>query len=178
MKNKLKSLLLGTALAIAPLTNCEKAIYIPEIDWGNNIEFDVPKIEYEDRNIEGVLKWVSDNIEYRSDFQLYSTLEYWATPEETFKKKAGDCEDFAILDLYLLKRDLDIEGKLVIGISKYSYNYQGHAWLEIDGQYFDGLSGESSEFPNYDIDSELSYEEVMRKIVEPRRKGLDNIIVD
>lgn len=37
------------------------------------------------------------NIPYQSDYDLWGTSDYWATPTETLYLKAGDCEDRAIL---------------------------------------------------------------------------------
>jgi len=74
-----------------------------------------------DRNIARVLgrlsyeqlKWLSfcpylvhkalKNIEYITDMELYSKDDYWAAPRDTWHKKAGDCEDYALLSIDLLK---------------------------------------------------------------------------
>lgn len=42
-------------------------------------------------------------ISYRRDADQYRTLDYWATPLETLKQQAGDCEDYAILKMALLE---------------------------------------------------------------------------
>jgi len=39
--------------------------------------------------------WISWNIRYKTDKELYGYDDYWATREETYKNKAGDCEDKA-----------------------------------------------------------------------------------
>lgn len=36
-------------------------------------------------------------ITYKTDEELYGVDDYWATPDETLAKRAGDCEDLAIL---------------------------------------------------------------------------------
>lgn len=40
---------------------------------------------------------------YWSDADVYRKADYWATPEEMFEKKGGDCEDFALFKYFLLR---------------------------------------------------------------------------
>lgn len=44
-----------------------------------------------------IAQWLRKNIRYELEFK-----EYIQTPEETFDKKTGDCEDYAILAEYLM----------------------------------------------------------------------------
>jgi len=43
------------------------------------------------------------NIRYREDSLLFKNAEYWQTPNETLNKGHGDCEDWAIAVLSLIK---------------------------------------------------------------------------
>lgn len=43
-------------------------------------------------------------IAYKSDTAIYGKLDYWATPSEILDRRAGDCEDFAILKMTALLR--------------------------------------------------------------------------
>lgn len=61
---------------------------------GNNI-INTPK-EY--------ARWLWNNIFYRSDKKIYGINDYWQTPEETLKLGTGDCEDYAILSQFILKK--------------------------------------------------------------------------
>ena len=45
---------------------------------------------------------VNQLIAYRKDQSVYGTLDYWATPSEILNRRAGDCEDFAILKMTAL----------------------------------------------------------------------------
>lgn len=57
--------------------------------------------------------------------------DYWQTPEETIKKKGGDCEDKAILlqSLFLKK---GIKSKIIIGETTKSEKLENyHAWNEV-----------------------------------------------
>lgn len=50
-----------------------------------------------------VHKFVISNIEYADDTKTYGVNDYWATPSETLARRRGDCEDFAILEMMLLR---------------------------------------------------------------------------
>ncbi|TIS60109.1 MAG: transglutaminase [Mesorhizobium sp.] len=43
-------------------------------------------------------------IAYRKDSAVYGKLDYWAKPSEILDRRAGDCEDFAILKMTALLR--------------------------------------------------------------------------
>lgn len=43
-------------------------------------------------------------IAYKTDSALYGKLDYWATPSEILERRAGDCEDYAILKMTALLR--------------------------------------------------------------------------
>ncbi|SDA92268.1 transglutaminase-like cysteine peptidase [Mesorhizobium qingshengii] len=43
-------------------------------------------------------------IAYRKDIIVYGKLDYWAKPSEILERRAGDCEDFAILKMTALLR--------------------------------------------------------------------------
>ena len=45
---------------------------------------------------------VNANIAYRSDGDSYGKFDYWADAIETMNRSAGDCEDLAILKMWLL----------------------------------------------------------------------------
>jgi predicted transglutaminase-like cysteine proteinase len=42
------------------------------------------------------------NITWQEDQKIWGASDYWATPFETIAKKAGDCEDFAIIKYFSL----------------------------------------------------------------------------
>lgn len=47
---------------------------------------------------------VNHMIAYRKDIVVYGKLDYWAKPSEILERRAGDCEDFAILKMTALLR--------------------------------------------------------------------------
>lgn len=55
-------------------------------------------------SIDEINHWVNRNIQYVEDSILHGKEDYWATPEETLERGAGDCEDIAILKFFTLKK--------------------------------------------------------------------------
>jgi predicted transglutaminase-like cysteine proteinase len=47
---------------------------------------------------------VNAEITYRTDKALWGKADYWATPAEIIAKRAGDCEDFAIAKMAVLRK--------------------------------------------------------------------------
>jgi predicted transglutaminase-like cysteine proteinase len=52
--------------------------------------------------VEAVNRWVNRTIEFGEDRDIYGKADYWAPASETFRRGAGDCEDYAIAKMELL----------------------------------------------------------------------------
>jgi hypothetical protein len=79
------------------------------------------------------MKWVRENIAYKSDLERFS-LDDWQSPLETLSRRTGDCEDISILWMYLVQRDFSLETEMLVGIHKDFRN--NHAWAaSTDGKY-------------------------------------------
>jgi len=50
-----------------------------------------------------VNQWVNGRIAYVNDDRNYRQSDFWATAEQTLGRGSGDCEDFAILKMQLLR---------------------------------------------------------------------------
>ena len=55
------------------------------------------------KKLDVVQACINDSITYTSDSAQYSMKEYWASPLQTMLSLRGDCEDYAILKLCVLK---------------------------------------------------------------------------
>lgn len=53
--------------------------------------------------IERINQWVNRHIAYVSDDRNYGQSDVWATAGETIARSSGDCEDFAILKMHMLR---------------------------------------------------------------------------
>lgn len=50
-----------------------------------------------------VNRWVNQNIAYQADDRNYGLRDYWAGAAETLERMSGDCEDYAILKMHMLR---------------------------------------------------------------------------
>ena len=67
---------------------------------------------------------------YKTDMEIYSVEDYWATPRE-FIEKSGDCEDYAISKYYAL-RELGVPPELLrVAAVKDTIRNLGHAVLVV-----------------------------------------------
>lgn len=81
----------------------------------------IPKVNY----------MVNRLLSYQEDSSLWKTGEYWASPVETLRHRAGDCEDYAILK-YALLRDLGVEDEdMRIVVLRDTAARQYHAVLSV-----------------------------------------------
>jgi predicted transglutaminase-like cysteine proteinase len=53
--------------------------------------------------LQRVNQWVNRQIAYVNDDRNYSQSDFWATADQTLARGSGDCEDFAILKMHMLR---------------------------------------------------------------------------
>lgn len=84
---------------------------------------------YEDNDLQviEVLKWIINNLTYKSDKNVWGVEEKWQTAEETIRLKTGDCEDGAVLT-YILCRLKGVNANR-LAITAGDVNGGGHCWL-------------------------------------------------
>ena len=60
---------------------------------------------YSDRGqqLEEVNRWVNHAITYAEDSRVYGRADYWANASESLRRGKGDCEDFAIAKMQILR---------------------------------------------------------------------------
>ncbi|TYC56436.1 hypothetical protein FMN50_11020 [Rhodobacterales bacterium] len=106
---------LGKPVSLTPVTNrWAKALGELESDRAGRFGFTsytaiLDKVRDQRRGLQipRVNYMVNRLVSYREDARLWEASEYWASPVETLGKRAGDCEDYAILK-YALLRDLGV----------------------------------------------------------------------
>jgi hypothetical protein len=80
-----------------------------------------------------VRDWSMENIRYSS-----FAHEDWQTPDETWSRGAGDCEDFALLIAYVCHYELGLESEVKVGeVTMPSGAILGHAWAVVEGVSYD-----------------------------------------
>ena len=90
--------------------------------------------------IEEVAAWTHDNIEYEADTPLNLIADIWQSPEETYLRGAGDCEDFTVLFMYLVHEQLGIETdriEIVMATEPFDDRVQNHGFAAVDSIWYD-----------------------------------------
>lgn len=85
---------------------------------------------------QGIGRWLAINVEWVND-EIHDETEYWQSPDQTYQWRSGDCEDFAILMLYLLRFELGEKGQMVVGTIQGS----GHGWVRYQGVDYEPQGG-------------------------------------
>lgn len=112
------------------------------------------------KNIENVNTWCYNKIQYVSDKESTGYDEFFKTPERTLKDKTGDCDDYAILLLYIVKQRFNIEGEFISVKTENSF----HAIARINGKFYDPTNNciDCTDFIEiYEI---YSYSDIMSKV--------------
>lgn len=63
----------------------------------------VPQGLDEAATLDRINRWVNRHIAYVADESNYRQRDFWATADETVARGSGDCEDFAILKMHMLR---------------------------------------------------------------------------
>ena len=121
------------------LISCS-SIYLGQEDWdyevSNSCNVSVLPDSFSDpKKIE---MWIYKNIEYSTDLEQYETAEYRATPEETLQSMKGDCDDRAILFMYLYHQYFGeySEYQSVLVYSKATDLTSGHAIVLVSDAFY------------------------------------------
>ena len=71
---------------------------------------------------------------FQRDEELFGEADRWQAPEEFLARKAGDCEDYALLARALLRRN-GIEAYVFSLFGKESYAHTVCVFVDVHGQY-------------------------------------------
>jgi len=118
-------------IACVLLSSCYAPLQTEEYGNGTNLRWDIP--DTGSTTVASVLDFVAQHVAYATDIENHSEREYWQTPQETYASDLGDCEDYVILAMYLLRSELGIESRMIRGWN----SEEGHAWIEIEGRWWD-----------------------------------------
>jgi len=88
-------------------------------------------------DFESINKWVYFNISYMSDMSKWGMPEYWQPPHVTLEDRTGDCEDHAILFMYLVYYYFDVKCPMLV-LEVYEGGF--HAISEYGEYYYDPTS--------------------------------------
>jgi len=153
MTNKIIILLLSFLLFLA-CSNGQEDIEVGSIygyDFNNDIQVE---------NINQAVLYVLKNIKYQFDLASGSK-DYWQTPEQTYTLKTGDCEDMAILLMYILKDKLNIDS--VFLLIENIFTEKRHGMVFADDYYLLSTDGSIGKEPpaGWKINHTIPYSETL-----------------
>jgi hypothetical protein len=92
----------------------------------------------DDERAFAIFNYVKKNIRYVRDIQNYYKNDFWASPDETFQRSTGDCEDGAILinKMMELASIPMFRHKIVIGNTIYGYHAYAIYLKELVNEWF------------------------------------------
>jgi len=126
--------------------------------------FDVPDLGLE--TVEDVCVWTADFLRYVDD-DVHEVSEYWQQPYQTYTWRSGDCEDFAILAMYLIYRDTGLIPGLVVGTGPSGQ----HGWVVVMGEHWEPQIGMQVDYRDmFPLQIVLPYEEVLWRAVNRHKK--------
>ena len=110
---------------------CRNALFRSLLETVNNARKLTPL-----QQIERVNRTVNRLVRYRTDFEHYGVADYWSNFGETVMAGAGDCEDIAIVKMWMLRALGFSEGDLELVIVRHTRLGVDHAVLAIavDGE--------------------------------------------
>ena len=92
------------------------------------------------RTVQEIGLWLSTHITYTSDCSAHRVAGYWQTPAETYQHRTGDCVDFALLMMYMIRHEPQLGGfpEFVEGYAPCGY----HAWVDYKGAQYESETGD------------------------------------
>lgn len=85
-----------------------------------------------------VNRWVNSEITYRRDPAMFGRRDYWADARATLRSRAGDCEDYAILKMQLLRAAGVASEDMMLTLARDTLRRSDHAVLLVrnEGEWF------------------------------------------
>jgi predicted transglutaminase-like cysteine proteinase len=84
-----------------------------------------------DERIRKINRAVNSSIRYRTDLELYGRGDYWASFRETVLAGKGDCEDIALVKMWLLRAADVPENTMQLVLARDTRRQLDHAFLSV-----------------------------------------------
>jgi len=91
------------------------------------------------RSPEEILGWIGRNIRYQPESPS-GQGDYWQTPEETLSRGSGDCEDLSLLFMFLCRRLLAVEPRLLV-VADHLQSAHNHTIVAVGDAWYDPTEG-------------------------------------
>ena len=92
----------------------------------------IARIQDDRDAIDTVNKAVNSGLKYKRDLDGYGVQDYWATVDETLTRGTGDCEEFAILKMWMLLAAGFDRSQIRLQLVKLLKTGEDHAILVVD----------------------------------------------
>lgn len=84
------------------------------------------------RTPQDMIHLMKEEFRFEEDWSLFGTEDYWQDPEEFWRLKSGDCEDYALFSQYILQR-LGYESYVVSLYGEFGYAHTVNVFLTDTG---------------------------------------------
>jgi predicted transglutaminase-like cysteine proteinase len=84
-----------------------------------------------EERIRKINRTVNSSIDYRTDLELYGRGDYWASFRETVLAGKGDCEDFALVKMWLLRAAGVPQDAMQLVLARDTRRQLDHAFLSV-----------------------------------------------
>lgn len=147
-----KARLVAIIIVLAVFSSC----YInPEVDLSQSIPVTV-------NSLPEAMAWVANNIQYVDDGEAYG-YENFQTPEETYRLRRGDCEDYALLLMYFAEEQLGMKTYLQL-VGDEGAELPRHAIADIQGYWIEAIYGYGISKEAYKAFRKVDYETALKEI--------------
>jgi len=91
---------------------------------------------------------IEDAFSYCRDNIMYSQINEaeWQLPHETIEKGRGDCEDFALLFMYLVYKYRETDAVYLVRLDMVNAPGHPHFIAQVDGTFYDPTAGYGFEY--------------------------------
>jgi len=134
LSGKIRLAILLTAILLASACGLEPYVAVFE-DW--TYTFNDGGIQF--TSLDELNAWVNRYIAYNTDLSTWGWADYWASPEQIYKARMGDCNSYAILFMYYAYSRHLAANPALAGIQVSAGT--GHAIVRIGDNYWDPTNG-------------------------------------
>jgi predicted transglutaminase-like cysteine proteinase len=87
-----------------------------------------------EQRIRKINRVVNSSIDYRTDLELYGQGDYWASFRETILAGRGDCEDIALVKMWLLRAAGIPQDAMQLVLARDNRRQLDHAFLSVQAE--------------------------------------------
>lgn len=113
------------------LASCGGSFTIDPFEYYPDVEREVPNFT----TVEAYETWIKLSIDYISDREAWGVNEKFQTPSLTIDRMSGDCEDMALLLMYIIKSRFGGEPRMWLTSDHAAVVYENNLYLDAGGYF-------------------------------------------